>query len=102
MRQTGSIALFVIFAAAIVSVWVWGVISIIRSRRIRNHSERQVLGGTLRAARAGPLFSARWEPSTGPAFFLTALSYLVCYIMFAVFGFFPPIVLTLFAVITAA
>ncbi len=101
MRHVGSIALLVIFAAAFVSVWVWGVISIIRSRRTRNYSERQVLGGTLRTARAGPLFSARWEPSTGPALFLTALSYPVCYAVFAVFGFFPPIVLALFSVITA-
>jgi hypothetical protein len=101
MRQVGSIALFVIFAAAIISVWVWGIISIVRSRRTRDYSERQVLGGTLRTARAGPLFSARWDPSTGPAFFLTALLYLVCYAVFAVFGFFPPIVLALFSVITA-
>jgi hypothetical protein len=84
--------------------WVRGLIGMFRRRYSdedkQDYRERDVLGGTMRIARSGPMFSASWTPNTGPAYlFMTVLSCVV-YIAFMLFGFHPALIAA-FTVIAA-
>lgn len=93
------IAVTLLVMTAIVSLWLWGAVSLFR-RRNRTYSERDMVGGTVRTVRSGPMFGASWTPTTGPAYLFTAVMYGIGYIAFLLFGFHPALI-TAFTVIAA-
>lgn len=90
-------AVGLVLTMALLGWWLWGFARMIRgtfrsrgnNEPGRIYSERQMLGGTVRTARSGPMFSASWAPNTGPAYLFTALMYAIGYSVFTFIGFFP-------------
>lgn len=92
-------AVILLMMAAILALWVWLVIRLFR-RRNRHYSEHNMLGGTVRTVRSGPMFSASWTPNTGPAYLFLAVLSCAAYIAFMLFGFHPTLIAA-FTVIAA-
>ena len=88
MVKPPHVVITLLIMAAILSLWLWGIHQFVR-RSKRQTSEREVLGGMMRTARSGPLFSATWTPNTGPAYLFTAVMYSIGYIALTLIGFFP-------------
>lgn len=93
-----SLIIVAAFAAVIIPLWVWGVASLLRGRR--EVRERSLLGGRLRTARSGWLFSSRWEPETRPAFLVVAVGALAGLVIARLLGI-PPILALVIALVGA-